>query len=891
MRQHREFKQAHPDCLLMFRMGDFYEFFFDDAETAHKVLGLTLTRRSDGVPLAGVPHHQRERYLRQLSAQGFRVAVADQIQDPKDAKGVVDRAVTQVVTPGTLVDEALLDGEVTNRLAAAAFLESGETSAAALAVVDASTGEFVLIDAPADRLVDELASRSVSELLYCETADDRVPPRVERLARALDIAATPRPAWHFRHAESAEAVLGQFGVTTTAGFGIDDDDPAITAAGVVIRYLAETQAAGGRSLAHLRAPTREPGTDRCVIDAVSLRALEIEKTIRSGDSEGSLLGLFLGRSATPCQTPMGRRLVREWLCRPSRSLATIRERHGAVAALVSDRALASEIASALEPVSDIARIGGRLALDRAGPRDLVALARSVRAAGGLPGVMASTPALENLGARIARGAGACATSAGSVLNICVDDPPSHLRDGGLIRDGVDAALDEARGLQTNAAGWLAEYQTRITAQLDLPDKNAKIKVGYNKVFGYYIELTAVQARDAESRIAACEMTRKQTLKNAERYITPELKDFEEKITTAQDRAVARELELFADLCASAKSTINELSGLSESIAELDVFGAFAARATRASWTRPEMVEERTLTIRDGRHPVLEESLGTEFVPNDLELGESHPRFALLTGPNMAGKSTFIRQTALITALAHAGSFVPAAGATIGVTDRIFTRVGSDDALHQGHSTFMVEMIETANILNNATDSSVVILDEIGRGTSTLDGLSLAWAITERLVGETGSPGPRTLFATHYHELTDLEDRTGSGVRNLHVSVRETPGAVGSEGIVFLHRVLPGRCDKSYGVQVARLAGVPESVTKRASQVLESLAVQHTTDGVPESSTAPTGPDPQMRLFTAYAPHPAVDRLKEIKLDDVTPLQAFDLLRTLCDVVSNPPEDT
>ncbi len=876
MRQFTRFKRQHPECILLFRIGDFYETFDDDAVTVHKALGLTLTQRSEGIPMAGVPHHQIEVYLRRLIQQGFRVAVCDQVQDAKDAKGIVERAVTRVLTPGTLVDDALLEEGAANRLAAISAADLRDPTRLGVAVVEASTGGFVVFECDAAALADALAARGVHELLYPDAGGTpgALPPAIKHASDVLGIACTPRPSWQFRPAEALESVLSHYGVATVAGFGLRDDEPCIHAAGAVIRYLRETQAPdGGRegsfstraTLSHLLPPRRDESAGFCVLDAVSLRALEVERTIRSirgaTGGEGSLLGLFMGG----CGTPMGKRLLREWLCRPLAELEPIRARHACVAVLTEDRRTARALADAVSGVQDVARIAGRIALGRATPRDLVALGRSLTRVDAMAAALNGGTAFAKHLERMTAVAAALRPVADRIVERCVESPPAHLREGGLFRDGIDAELDEARLLQRDSAAWLIQYQQKLIAEHQLPG----IKVGYNKIFGYYIELTATQARSAPAAFS-----RKQTLKNAERYITPELKEFEDKVMTAEARAVERERHLFDKLCETAAAVIPAISAFAQVVAELDVLGCFAERAARKSWARPEMTEAPAVAVRSGRHPVLEEVLGENFVPNDVELGAGSPGagLALITGPNMAGKSTFIRQMALIALLAHAGSFVPAEAATIGVADRIFTRVGADDALHSGQSTFMVEMTETATILNNATPRSLVILDEIGRGTSTLDGLSLAWAIAEFLAGDQQRPGPRTLFATHYHELTELEERLSGRVRNLHVSVREW-----GDQIVFLHRILPGRTDRSYGVHVAKLAGIPSSVVERARQVLAALSVHHGPSTTGPAQAAPVG---QLSLFTEFVPHPAVDALREVKLEGLSPMQAFDELRKL-----------
>ncbi|MHC5022713.1 MAG: DNA mismatch repair protein MutS [Planctomycetota bacterium] len=864
MRQYARFKAEHPECLLLFRMGDFYELFDDDAVTAHRALGLTLTQRTEGIPMAGVPHHAVETYIRRLIEQGHRVAVCDQVQDPREAKGIVERAVTRVVTPGTLVDEALLDEARPNRVAAVQFLESGDESAAALAVAELSTGQFTVMDLPSGRVIDEVARLAPSEIIHVETADGSTPPRVEALRRAIACALTPRPGWTFRTAEAREALTGHYGVSTLTGFGLEDDDVAVGAAGALLRYLLQTQAPDGgtETMRHLRPPRRAQTDSFVTIDGTSLRSLEIERTMRTGETSGSLLSILQrGRTA------MGKRLLREWICFPLRDRASIEARQRMVGVLADDEALADALADELDPIQDVARMAGRLGLGRATPRDIVALGRSLERIAPIAERLEARPAFASMHERLTELAIRLTPLALLIEQRCVDDPPAHLREGGLFRDGVDAELDEARSLHRDASTWLAAYQKRLIEQTAV----ASLKVGYNRVFGYYIELTAAQADKAPP-----EFTRKQTLKNAERYITPELKEFEDKITTAEARAVERENLLYQRLCAHAASHAEPLATFGQVIAELDVLRGFGEIARRHGYVRPDLVDEPILDIRQGRHPVLDRLLGERFVPNDCGLGlagEPCPetgaaaRLALITGPNMAGKSTYIRQVAIIVLLAHTGCFVPAESARIGLVDRIFTRVGASDELHAGQSTFMVEMTETANILHHATNRSLVILDEIGRGTSTLDGLSLAWAITESLA----DVGCRTLFATHYHELTDLADRR-AGVTNLHVAVREW-----GDEIIFVYRILPGRTDRSYGIHVARIAGLPSATVRRATELLEKLAV-HTEGSVPAVPASAPAPAAQLSLFTEFVDHPILAQVRALDLNRLTPLQAFDELR-------------
>ena len=897
MRQYFRFKEQYPDCILLFRMGDFYEMFDRDAELAHKALGVTLTQRTAGVPMAGVPYHAVESYLRRLIEAGYRVAVCDQMQDASEAKGVIERAVTRVITPGTLVDESLLDDAIPNLVGAIQFHESGDHSGASLALAELSTGSFHLIDLPGGRVVDELVRLGPTELLHVETADGHAPRRVEAVRVATSCALTPRPAWTFRMGEATDCLKQHFGVTMLDGFGLADDDLALGPAGALLRYLKEmtggspalraadslaeeiahgSQRADAASLAHLRPPRREAADQYVIIDASSLRSLEVERTMRSGQTDGSLLSVL-----QRCRTAMGKRLLRQWLCFPLRDLAAIERRQDAVATFLADHRLWSEAAELIAGVQDVSRIAGRMAMGRATPRDLVALGQSAARSGGILQLLANAPSLAPLHARMLAVAPPLESLSRAILEKCSESPPPHLRDGGMMRDGVDAELDEARLLQRDATTWLAAYQKRLIEQTSIQS----LKVGYNKIFGYYIQITNAHA----DRIPEF-LRRQQTLKNAERYVTPELKEFEDKVTTAEARAIEREKLLFERLCKQAAAQSAGLSEFADIVAELDVLLSFADAARRFDYVRPQLVMDPMVEVVQGRHPVLDRILGERFVPNDCNAGRhegtearrhddgAQASLALITGPNMAGKSTFIRQVALITLMAHTGSFVPAERATIGLVDRIFTRIGASDELHSGQSTFMVEMTETANILHHATPASLVILDEIGRGTSTLDGLSLAWAIAETLADR----GCRTLFATHYHELTTLADRLPA-VMNLHVAVREW-----ADQIIFLYRILPGRTDRSYGIHVAKIAGVPPPTIRRAGEILDTLAVQ--TEGNPpvQAPSAATTGSPgraapsggQLSLFTEYVQHPVVDELRKAELDHLSPIQAFDLLRRL-----------
>lgn len=960
MRQYYRFKKLHPGCILLFRIGDFYEMFDEDAVTASRAIGLTLTQRSAGVPMAGLPFHQLENYLRKFLSAGFRVAVCEQTEDAATAKGLVERNVTRVLTPGTLVDDGLLPDDRAACIGAVCF-PRGDDGLVAIAVVELGSGQFSVMHVDAPSVGDELTRLGVSEVLYPETLAGAPTERLAAALRGCSASTTACAQWHFRLEEARESLLAQYGVATLAGFGLSDTDPLIMPAGALVRYLratqapeqvgseraatdagADAQASGALSvngsctrqaLGHLRPPRCLVMSSGLIVDGASLRSLEVDRTIRAagmsagsgarGDGyagEGSLLGVFASRttalgsgSGCPCRTGMGKRLLREWLCRPLRDVEQITLRQDAVGALVTDRSLAAKVGSLLAGVQDVHRIGARVSVGRATPRDLAALGLSIARAPQLAEALASSVALGAWHAELVSAAIRLRPLGERIITTCVDDPPSHLRDGGLVRPGVDRALDEARQLQTNATDWLSEYQAQLIAKHDL----ANLKVGYNRVFGYYIELPKAQATRAPE-----EFSRRQTLASAERYITPELKTFEEKVGTAEARALEREQAIFANLCSDAGAELASLAKFADVAAELDVLVCFADKAAARRWVRPVVVDEPVLEITQGRHPVLDELLEGEFVPNDLSLGATEPAspaLALITGPNMAGKSTFIRQTALIVLLAHTGSFVPAEHARVGLCDRIFTRVGADDALFAGQSTFMVEMTETAGILHHATERSLVVLDEIGRGTSTLDGLSLAWAITERLAAPppatalgaagaaaqtrretpTSTPtptpprGPRTLFATHYHELTRLEELMPGKVANLQVAVREW-----EDQVVFLHRILPGRADRSYGIHVAKLAGVPPDTIERAKQVLESLTVEHSGLLGQIEGEAARGHEPtpvrkggrarapmsettaQLALFTEFVEHPVVAELRGVNLEGLTPMQAFDVLRTL-----------
>ncbi len=867
MAQFKRFKAEHPGCVLFFRLGDFYELFFDDAVLASKVMGVTLTQRQEGVPMAGVPYHAVETYLRRMVAAGHKVAIADQMESPAEAKGVIKREVVRIVTPGTLTDEAMLDEGRENPLAAVTFSGAGMTQMAALAWAELSTGRFQTMELQAKDLADELARIAPSEILYADDDSGSAPAALAEAVRGLTVSISARPGWQFRPADAADTLKRQYRVTDLGGLGLAPE--VIPPAGAVIAYLLETQKtqADGR-LAHVQVPAPFLRGEFLVLDQASLRSLEVVETLRGNQVAGSLLGVFNG-SAAPT-TAMGKRLLRRWLCYPLAKRAPIEARLDVVEILVRDELLRQTLRKQLDGIQDIERILGRLAVGRISPRDLVALGKSAAQAHALNCTLESQAQLAPAAAALTPHLTALADHGAHIAKACVDSPPLHMRDGGLIADGFDADLDESRLLQRDSHSWLAQYQARLAEETGLP----KIKVGFNNVFGYYIELSAGQKDKAPAG-----WTRKQTLVNAERFITEELKNFEGKVLSAESRAKAREMVLFAELCEATRAVADALAALSHTAAELDCLVAFAQLSAKRNFTKPVLSDAPSLEVKDGRHPVLDELLGDKFVPNDVRLGGGKATLALITGPNMAGKSTYIRQAALITLLAHTGCFVPASHATIGLTDRIFTRVGSSDELHAGRSTFMVEMSETAHICHHATARSLVVLDEIGRGTSTLDGLSLAWAIAEHIAGV----GCRCLFATHYHEITRLADERPN-VTNLSVSVREW-----KDDIVFLHRIVEGATDRSYGIHVAKIAGLPPNVVARANELLAQLTVKH--EGEPAAQVAPKRKKaemaPVMPLFMAASePHPVVEKLRLVDVNNLSPMAAFELVRGLVDEVKS-----
>jgi DNA mismatch repair protein MutS len=860
MQQYQQIKSRHANAILMFRMGDFYEMFYEDAEVASRELGLTLTSRNNGgaaeVPLAGVPVKAVTEYLRRLVQKGYRVAICEQVEDPRQAKGIVRREVVETVTPGAAFSDDLLEGQRSNYLCAIRAVDS----TLGIAAVDVSTGAFRMVigdlrDAPS--LVARLGPREV------------LIARGESLANGTPIPTdgvllTEREPWEFEEHVGREELARQFGLHSVEGFGLDRAHAAaIGTAGAVIRYLRELQPGG---VPHLMRPSIEVTGDVMPLDEMTRRNLELVESMRGGADEraGTLIGV-LDRTSTP----MGSRLLREWLLAPLLSVPRIELRLDAVAALVDHPIPRLEVVGLLEGMRDIERLAGKTAAGRVNPRELRHLGHSLSRLSALHDVTAGV-GRDGLLGMLLEGWDSCDDIAADIVAQLVERPPAALGDDDAFQGGVDSELDALRTLRDGGKDAIAGIQTSERERTGI----TSLKVGYNRVFGYFIEVT-----NANRHLIPPDYQRRQTLTGGERYVTPALKEYEEKVLGATERIEQRERELFERLRQRVSSAIARLQAAAARVATLDVLVSFAQVAETESYVRPAVGDGFELEIIRGRHPVVERMMPRDrFIPNDLTLTNA-ARMIILTGPNMAGKSTVLRQVGLIVLMAQAGSFVPAARATIGVVDRLFTRVGASDNLVRGQSTFMVEMSETSAILHQASPKSLVLLDEIGRGTSTYDGVSIAWAVSEHLHDVAGC---KTVFATHYHELTQLS-RELVAARNFNVAVRES-----GDDVVFLHRLQPGGADRSYGIEVGRLAGLPASVITRARAVLrllegegEQLVVGLTrggTTGTPDDSTRSVDRAAQLGLFAET--HPVVERLRSIDTNQMTPLDA---LKTLDDL--------
>jgi DNA mismatch repair protein MutS len=846
-KQYLEIKRQYPNAILFFRLGDFYETFDQDAEIAARELDIVLTSRPVGkgvrVPLAGIPHHAVENYLARLIERGFHVAICEQVGD-QPMKGIFPREVVRVVTPGTLTESALLPPDANNYLACVQLQENQ----AGIAYVDISTGEFAATEIKSDdiqiTLRAELTRLRPAEILY---------PESMQLPEGLSSHLTAWQAWHFEIERCRDALLKHFGVVSLDGFGLRGMTSAVQAAGVIIQYLLDTQPAALKLLGNMSTYSTSEFMN---LDASTRRNLELTDTIRDGSIQGSLLG-ELDRAITP----MGKRLIRQWVSKPLLDVDLIHQRQRGVLFFYHQGMLRTELRAAIKSLSDLERLTTRLVGGSAQPRDLIGLRGTLQR---LPGIYQIFS--EHNQSKLDQGKDQSALE--DVINrydICVeelqlletsiaDDPPATLQNIGIIRSGYSAELDGVIERSRHAREWIANLEMVERERTGIKT----LKVGYNKIFGYYIEVTR-----ANAELVPPEYIRKQTLVNAERYITPEMKEYEALVLNAEESIHEIETRIFHQVCDQLGQSSNRLLGTARALAELDVLAALAEVAALGGYVLPEVVAEDILEIHEGRHPVVEHALkGERFVTNDA-IFEEGERIRILTGPNMSGKSTFLRQVALIVLMAQMGSFVPAASARIGLVDRIFTRIGAQDEIYSGQSTFMVEMVETANILHHATNRSLLILDEIGRGTSTYDGVSIAWAVVEYIHNHP-SLRAKTLFATHYHELTQLADLL-PGVRNYNVAVSETGGQV-----VFLHKIIPGGADRSYGIHVGQLAGLPSPVVQRAEQIL-LLLEKSSGKAVKLNPEIPH----QMALFPET--NPLLDELRGLDINALSPIEALNKL--------------
>jgi len=875
MRQYLDAKRQYRDAIVFFRMGDFYEMFYEDAVTAARALELTLTSRSkdsggSAIPMCGIPYHAADTYIARLVKRGFRVAICDQVEDARKAKGLVRRAVTRVVSPGTLMDASYLEAREPAFILAIAPLPlpaatGGEASSSpersaperlGTALLDLSTGEFVtaeyLSESGRQSLNEEIQVLRPRELLVPEGFDlSGVLPEVARLG----VPVTTADPWSFGFEGAQRTLCEQMQTSGLHAFGLDDRPAAVSAAGALVLHLRDTQKV---DLAHVRSLLYRERTDCLLIDASTIKHLEIVEGAEGG-RDGSLLDVV-----DKTQTPMGARMLRGWLLRPLVSLERIQDRLDAVEELAFRTSERGKVRDTLKAVHDLERLVARAALGTAGPRDLLGLRQSLTA---IPRVRLI---LGELQAPLVRSLLGELDDLADVRDLIAatlaDEPPALARDGGAIRDGVDTELDELRSISRSGKAHIASMEEAERARTGI----SSLKIRYNRVFGYYIEISK-----ANLHAVPDDYHRKQTIAGGERFITPGLKQYEEKVVGADERILERELEIFDRLRAQVAVEAPRIQDSARALATLDVLACLGEIGTLHDYTKPLMTESGELSITDGRHPVVERMSREPFVPNDLSLDGGAQQLVILTGPNMGGKSTYLRQSALMSVLAQIGSFVPAKQAKLPVIDRIFARVGASDNIARGYSTFMVEMRETARILHTATSRSLVVLDEIGRGTATFDGLSIAWAVAEYMATNPKAR-PRTLFATHYHELTDLSDAL-PGVVNYHVVVREW-----HEDIVFLRKVVPGRSDRSYGIQVARLAGLPRDVVSRAREILTALEHDELArGGRPSLSGAPREPQQQLGLFAAPpAESPLTRKIAALDVDRMTPLEALALLADL-----------
>ena len=863
MRQYFDAKRQYRHALLFFRMGDFYEMFYEDALVASRALDLTLTSRSKdasgaAVPMCGVPFHAADGYIARLVKKGYRVAICEQIENPKTAKGVVKRDVVRVVSPGTLTDSAYLDAREPQFLMAILASAAGAAGAIyGVALVDVSTGEFDVAEYGGPEglaaLRQEIAVLRPREIVVAAGHDvSALIPEIAQTGASI----TEIDGWHFELETARQQLMDQLRVGSLDGFGLERRQAAVCAGGALVRHLRDTQKA---ELAHVRTVRLRQLADGLLIDPTTLKHLEIVEST-SGGRAGSLLD-EIDRTVTP----MGGRLLRTWLLRPLTALEAIRDRLDVVEELAFKTTERGKARETLKSIQDLERLISRIALSTAGPRDLMALSRSLAAVPRLALLLneCQAPLLKSLIGELDD----LPDLRAWIDQAIADEPPALARDGGFVRDGFDQEVDDLRRISRSGKQVIAEMEEAERAQTGI--KN--LKVGFSRTFGYFIEVSKSNLHAVPPHFI-----RKQTVAGGERYITPELKDYEEKVLGADERIVARELEVFETLRQRVAAESPRVLDTARAVASIDVLAGLAETATACNYTKPHVHDGDEIAAIDVRHPVVERLAGGTFVPNDVTLNASTHQLVILTGPNMGGKSTYLRQVALLCLMAQSGSFVPAKEAKVSLIDRLYARVGASDNIARGQSTFMVEMQETASILSGATSKSLVVLDEIGRGTATFDGLSIAWAVAEHIATNPRSR-PKTMFATHYHELTDLADAF-EGVVNFHVAAREW-----KDDIIFLHKILAGRSDRSYGIQVARLAGLPASVIARARDILSSLEQDELTrGGKPSLSGAAPAAQQQLGLFQAVSPadEKLKERIREIDINRTTPIDALRILEDL-----------
>jgi DNA mismatch repair protein MutS len=856
MEQYLAIKNKHKDAILFFRMGDFYEMFYEDARIGAEVLGITLTSRAHGkasdVPLAGFPHHALDTYLPKLIKAGYRVAICEQTEDPKLAKTIVKREVLEVVTPGTAVSDDLLETKRNNYLLAL----HADTKTSGLAVVDVSTGEFQLTELPWQEVAEQVAAIAPAEILLPESRAAELLPVLEKVVQCT---VTRREDWTFNHDYAQDLLTDHFGTLSLKGFGIEEMPAGVCAAGAIISYLRENQK---EKLVHINRLGRLASEEHMILDTASRRNLELLQAMNQQRKHGTLLSV-LDRT----RTPMGGRMLVQWLLHPLLRVPAIRARQDAIETLVKKAELRSSLIDILAKAGDLERLLARFATGRANARDALATWASLHVVQDIKRLLQeeNDPLLHAGQAELQP----LADLAGELDRAIVENPPLSITDGGFIKRGFNVELDKLRDIAFGGKDWIARMQQQEREATGIPS----LKVNYNKVFGYYIEITNPHL----SKVPA-HYVRKQTLVNAERYITQELKEYEERILGAEEKIVALEYELFDQLRKRVLDYARDLQTNARVLAQLDSIAGLAQVAVENDYIRPEIHDDHIINIREGRHPVIEKLLpaGEPFIHNDTHLDNATQQVLIITGPNMAGKSTFLRQVGLIVIMAQMGSFVPAAEAHIGVVDRLFTRVGASDNLAAGESTFLTEMNETANILNNATPSSLILLDEIGRGTSTFDGLSIAWSVAE-YIHNTSRLAAKTIFATHYHELTELE-LILPRVKNYNVAVREW-----GDKIVFLRKIVPGGCDHSYGIQVAQLAGLPKEVISRAKEILHNLESEELNASakpkLAEHHEQEGASVKQLDLF-AEMEMALREELKKVDPNQLTPLQALNKLDEL-----------